>query len=314
VVLFTALAWMWGGMTLTLLNVFTGMLVDPARRGRIFSLMFLVYPLDALAGGTAVALLTRAYGYTAMFYVLAAVAAVQPLVGLIGLRGAQIVRPSAAEGPKRLAAPLGRPFALLLASSLLSIGCISIGRLGTSLAMQALGSSPEAIASTTIVSGLVTIPIVLAIGWVSDRVGRRGVLALSYLLAAAGTLLLAGAAQVWQFQIAATMLLAAWCVNRAVASALATDILPRDAIARGLSWLGSTDSIASIVGFAISGFVLDAFGAPVLFGAASALGLAAIAALTGLSKASRLGSPPDARVYATDRAAVASPGVSGKPS
>ena len=67
VVLLTACVWLCGGITLTLLSVFTGVLADPASRGRVFGLMFLVYPVDALVGGTVVGYLTTSYGYTVMF-------------------------------------------------------------------------------------------------------------------------------------------------------------------------------------------------------------------------------------------------------
>jgi MFS family permease len=274
----TAIVWFCGGVTLTLLSVFTGILADGARRGRVFSLMFLVYPLDALIGGGAVGELIARFGYTPMFYALAAIWTIQPVVGMLGLRDSRITRPAAAAANGG-AVSLGRPFALLLLTSLLGAVAINVGRLGTALSMQTLSFSPEAVASTAIVSGLATIPLTAVIGTLSDRFGRRAMLALSYLLAAAGTGLLIGAAALWQFQLAATLLLAAWCVSRAVASALGTDLLAPEALSRGLSRLGSTDSIASIAGFAAAGVVMDALGGASLYVAATAFALAAAVSL-----------------------------------
>lgn len=285
VVLLTAFVWLCGGVTLTLLSVFTGVLADPASRGRVFGLMFLVYPIDALAGGAAVGQLTTAYGYTVMFYALAAFWIIQPVVGLLGLRDPRIMRvparPSGGDVPQL---PLGRPFALLLGASLLAFAGTSIGRLGISLSMQALGFAPAAVASTAIVSGLLTIPVTLVLGTLADRVGGQRLLIISYLLAAVGAGLLMIATALWQFQIAATLLLVAWCLSRAAASALATDLLPPEALGRGLPQLGAMDSLASIVGFALAGLVMDTLGGAALFTGAVGLAIGALVLLAGLAR------------------------------
>jgi MFS family permease len=272
---------------LTLLSIFTGQLADPARRGWVFSLMSVVYPLDAVVGGTVVGQLTAAYGYTTMFYGLAAVWIIQPLVGLVWLRETRITQAPAEAAVGHMSAPFSWPFKQLLAASLLSIVSISIGRLGTSLSMQALGFAPDVVASTAIISGLATIPLTLLVGTLADRFGRRQILLASYLAAAAGAATLIMASAAWQFQMAATLLLAGWCVNRAASAALATDLLPPGGLGRGLPRLGSMDSIASIVGFAASGFVMDTFGGSALYGLAVVLALVAAMALVGLPQRRR---------------------------
>jgi len=304
IVLLTALAWFCGGITLTLLSIFTGQLADPARRGRVYSLMFLVYPLDALVGGAVVGRLTATYGYTTMFYALAAVWAIQPLVGLFWLRDPGITRTPAEAATRHAPLPFGRPFKQLLAASLLSIASVSIGRLGTSLSMQALGFAPDVVASTAIVSGLATIPLTLVVGTLSDRFGRRQILLVSYLVAAAGSATLIVASAAWQFQLAATLLLAAWCVNRAASAALATDLLPPEGLGRGLPRLGSMDSIASIVGFAVSGFVMDTFGGIALYSVAIILALSALFSLVGLPQRWRGAARPRAEALVMEPTGV----------
>lgn len=284
VVVLIAIAWMSGGITLTLLNVFTATLAEPTSRGRVFGLMFLVYPLDALLGGAAIGQLTSAYGYSVMFYALAAMWIIQPVVGLFGLRDPRITRPPLQVEVRQSAAPLGRAFTLLIVSALLSIACTSVGRLGTSLAMQALGYGPNVVASTTIVSGLVTIPLALGIGALSDRTGRRPMLVLGTLVGAAGTTALVVATSAWQFQLAATLLLAGWCISRAISSALAADMLTPETMGRGLSRLAATDSIASIVSFGATGYVMETFGSSLLFVTATAFGVVSAIALAGLSQ------------------------------
>jgi MFS family permease len=289
VVLLTAFVWLCGVVTLTLLSVFTGVLAEPASRGRVFGLMFLVYPIDALAGGAAVGQLTTAYGYTVMFYALAAIWVIQPIAGLLGLRDPRIMRAPARRAEAAPAVRLGRPFTLLLGASLLAFAGTGIGRLGVSLSMQALGFPPAAVASTAIISGLLTIPVTLVLGTLADRVGGLRLLVVSYLVAAAGAGLLVVAAQLWHFQAAATLLLVAWCLSRAAASALATELLPTDALARGLPQLGAMDSLASIVGFAISGLVMDRLGGSALFAGAAALSIGGLALLGALARLRRGG-------------------------
>jgi MFS family permease len=287
VVVLTAFVWFCGGVTLTLLSVFAGVLAEPASRGRVFGLMFLVYPVDALVGGTVVGQLTTAYGYTLMFYALAAIWVIQPVVGLLGLNDPRIMR--APARPSRDVAParLGRPFTVLLVASLLGFAGISIGRLGISLSMQAIGFAPAAVASTAMVSGLLTIPLTLPLGTLADRLGGGRLLTVSYLLAAVGTSTLVVATALWHFQLAATLLLMAWCLSRAAASALAVDLLPAETLAAGLPRLGAMDSLASIVGFALAGFVMDTLGGPALFAGAAALAIVALAVLAGMARVRR---------------------------
>ena len=234
IVLLTAAIWFSGGITLTLLNLFTGLMATDGRNGRLFGLMFLAQPLSAVLGGMAVGQLVAWRGYGVMFGVLAIVWVIQPLVGFFGLRDPRLNRVAPRSGVAGAPLRLGGAFAMLLVSMLLALTAVNIGRLGTSLSMQALAFAPSEIASTAVVSGLVTIPASLALGVVSDRLGRRRALVLSCLLMAGGAGMLIVATQLWQFWLAATLLLVAWCATRSVASALATDTLPPEALARAL--------------------------------------------------------------------------------
>ncbi|HWQ15195.1 MAG TPA: MFS transporter [Roseiflexaceae bacterium] len=288
VVALTGMVWFCGGVTLAITSVYAGESAAGIRRGRLFSLLFLAYPLAALTGGAAVGQLTARYGYTAMFAALAAFWLIQPVVGLLGL---QPRAPQRQEQQSAFAGaiPPGGTFAALLISALLASAAVNIARLGSALSMRALGFPPEAAASTVTVSGLATIPLALLIGSLSDRIGRRRALALSYALTAAGAGTLLAATQLWQFQLAATLVLAAWCANRAVASAFTADVLPSQALGRAIPRLNATDSLASIAGFAATGYVMDALGPSYLYAAGVAL---ALAAATALSRIGRHTLPP----------------------
>ena len=275
-VLLTAAVWFFGTAVMTLVSVLTGLLANGKSRGQWFSLMVLVYPLGALFGGTAVGQLIARHGYPVMFIVLGATWIILPAVGLFGLNGKQFSRPVPAAPERKGATPgPGQTFYLLLLTSLLGGTAVHVGRLGTPLSMQVLDFSAGAVASTATVSGLITIPIVLLIGVLSDRLGRKRFLMLAYLLAAGGVLTLAVASALWHFWLAATLLLIASSVKGAVASALATDTLAPAALGRGLSRLNATDSVASILLFAGAGYIIDTLGTMALYGLAATLAVAA---------------------------------------
>lgn len=261
VVILTSVLWFSGGMVIALVGVFTGLYASPGSRGKSFSLMSLPMPLGALIGGTAIGQLVTWQGYTSMFSVLGFVWIALPLIGLFVLKDKPISQPDAPTDQLIASQPqFGGSFYLLLGLTLTSLVAINAGRLGTSLSMQALSFSPNAIASSATVSGLVTLPVTFLIGALSDRLGRERFLVTTYLLAFVGALTLVLATQLWQFWLAATSLLVALSASGAISSALATDLLQPAALTRGLSWLKGMGSIAGVISFATTGFLLDGFG------------------------------------------------------
>lgn len=266
VVILTSVLWFSGGMVLALVSVFTGLYADGRSRGKSFSLMSLPLPLGALVGGAVVGGLISSKGYAFMFTVLGVIWTALPLIGLLVLEDRQPSQPASSEAQILITQPRFNPsFYLLLGLTLVSTVAISAGRLGTSLSMQSLDFSASAIASSATVSGLVTVPLTLLIGVLSDRMGRERFLVTNYLLAAIGALVLSLATQLWQFWLAATLLLVAISSSSAIASALVTDILQPSALTRGMSWLKGMGSIAGIISFAGTGFLLDVFGPSTLY-------------------------------------------------
>jgi UMF1 family MFS transporter len=189
---------------------------------------------------------------------------------------------------------------------LMSATAIGVGRLGMPLSMQALDFPVGAIASVTAMSGLVAVPIALLIGALSDRLGRRRFLALIYVLVASGMLILSAADQVWHFWLAATLMFVALSTNGALTSALATDILPREALSRSLPRITALNSAAAVLSFASTGFVMDTFGATTLYIAAAALALIAALQLRRVTSHSQRVEARVAHLNRYDRPAVQS--------
>jgi MFS family permease len=265
VVVLTAVVWFCGGIGLALVSILISLYADGGTRGRSFGLMFLARPLAGILGGMACGQLVVWQGYPLMFAALSLVWASWPLVAMLGMeeQRPRADSPAPAAAATQSSARIGSRFYLVLLAALLSSTTVYVGRLMTSLSMQALGLSPSAVASTAVVGGLVTLPITPLIGILSDRLGRRRLLVGSYVLAAGAVVLLSMASQLWHFWLETALLFVATAANGSVATALATDVLPHHALRRGMSWLNSMTWVAGIIGFAGTGYLTDKLGAAV---------------------------------------------------
>jgi len=287
VIVLTATVWFCGGAGLALVNIFTGLHAGRSSRGKSFSLMFLAFPLGAVFGGLAVGQLVRSANYLMMFVVLGGVWAILPIVGAFGLKDEetrQALRLTTAAA-QPIDSELGPTFYHLLFVVLLSAVTVNIGRLGTALSMQALKFSPSEIASTATVSGLLATPIVLLIGTLSDRWGRKRFLLVGYVLAAGGALTLAIATELWMFWLAATLTLVALCATGALSSALVTDLLTSQAMQRGLPWISAMNPVAGVMSFVSIGYALDAFGPAPVYVVAASVAIVAALLLSSLRQA-----------------------------
>jgi AAHS family 4-hydroxybenzoate transporter-like MFS transporter len=282
--LLTAILWFSGGMTVVLVNVLAGLHASDSQRGASFSLMFLAFPLGALVGGAAVGWLLP-YGYATLFTVFTAIWIALPLLGLLALKDKPLSA-MAGEAERNMAQdsalPLDSHLRLLMLVSLLSSVVISVSRLGTTMTMQAHAFSAADIASTSTVSGLLTVPVAFLFGAYSDRMGRKLALTISYALAAAGALLLVTATELWHYWLSATLMMIALVASGAMVTALATDILPPQALDRGLPRVNVMGSIASIISFAATGFLLESIGAAALFALAAAVAVLTIGVVKGV--------------------------------
>jgi MFS transporter, DHA1 family, multidrug resistance protein len=281
VVFFTMLLWFSGGMLLSLVSILTGLHTDEKNRGKAFSLMAMVGPLGSLFGGAAVGPLIAWQGYRVMFTVLAVEWIIIPLIGWLFLK----------EGPQKDGEPtglktrlqgkapagLGASFTRLMMIAFLGSMAVNVSRFGSSLSMKTQHFSPEAVSSVAMVSGLIAIPATLAIGAISDRLGRKQFLFASYLFAMSSSLVLTGAAQLWQFWLASILNLLAISTSGAMTQALTAEVVPVPSVSKGLSYLNTINAVASILCFAVGGALYDLLGLPVVF-----LGAAILALIAGM--------------------------------
>lgn len=272
------LVWFSGGFISALLTVLTGMTVEPAQRGRAFALLFLASPIAAILGGTTLGAVVTHFGYNPAFYLLTVLWALIPTIGLLLDVKQQAEETANTAGASRPAA-LGRAFTLLLVSALTVTAAMQMGNVAALLTMQASRFSASAISSTTVVAGLVAIPVVLFAGSLSDRIGRQTVLLVAYLLVVLTVFPLALATDLWHFSSGIALLLVAATVVRPGVAALATDLLPAAVLQRGLPLLDAGVMGVGIVGSAGAGYILEAYGTVAVSLLAATLAVAGGAAL-----------------------------------
>ena len=258
-VVLTTVIWGCSSAGSATINILAGMSARPEERGRVFGILAMTPALGALVGGALFGSVVDAWGYGVLFMVLAVIGAAQPLVGLLLTEPPPAERSVVSSAAQSVS--LGRPFYLLLVTSVAAGVALFVGRMGTSLAMHSLDFSAAAISSTMAAGGAVTLPLAVALGKLSDRMSRSLLLGFCYSGAAVGLLTLALATALWQFWLAAALLSLSSYVGGGVGSALVTDLVPKAALGRGISQFQTTVWVGGIIGYAVAGVAIESVGA-----------------------------------------------------
>ena len=151
------------------------------------------------------------------------------------------------------------PFYLLLVATTIVTAAGYIAVLGRPLLMVNLNFNSADISSVLAVSGAISVPFPFLIGWLSDRIGRYGLLALCYLATVLSLALFAASTSLWQFWVAAIVGTIAGA-SSAVGPALVADLVSRESLGVALARFGATNWVGGVIGFAGAGYAIQALG------------------------------------------------------
>jgi MFS family permease len=279
-----ALDWFLGGIALTMLSILAGLFAEPSERGRVFGILSLTGSLGALLSMGAGAIVDW-QGYRAMFTVAALLSICNPLVGL--LLKDKTVSPRELKGasPGGRWAGLGSGFFFLLAGRLVATAAQFVGALGRTLVMGEMGFTATEITSAAAVGGVVALGLSLLAGWLSDRVGRKWLLALCYSGGAAGLAVLVAATSLVHFWMVAILLSLVGAVASGIGSALVTDLVPQETLGRGLSLFSAMGWMGGIIGYAGTGYAIENVGLAPTMAAGALVSLMAIGLLVPIRQA-----------------------------
>ena len=278
---FTMILWFAFGISLTMLNILTGMYADPSSRGRIFGIMGTTIGLGAILGGFASGAIVDRWGFPALLLV-AAFGWLFQVLAAVFLEDRSTVS-NQADTPAPAAAPLGRTIWLVIAAHGLALTAMFSTNLARPLMMDAAGFDATAIASTFVVSGFIGLPLPFLIGWLSDRLGRGQLLVAAYAIMSVGVFVLVPAVQLWHFWLS-MILLAANVAGLSVGLAYVNDLSRPESLATATARFSASPWVAGVIGFGVTGFFIQTLGLHQTLTAAAILPLISVVLVMAISK------------------------------
>lgn len=131
--------------------------------------------------------------------------------------------------------------------------------------MDGLGFAATAVSSTGMIGGLVSLPLPPGVGWLSDRMERRPLLILGYLLGLSSPIVLLVSSALWHFWIAVILHYVSLGIINAVAPALVADVVPAETLGRAMSRFSATLWMGGIFGFAGTDYAIQRLGLDLTF-------------------------------------------------
>ena len=255
----TGVDWFLAGVVFSQGATIIGLAAEPEDRGTAFGILGVTNGLGALIGGLSVGYIADRFGFRGVFDSLAAFCVLLIVGGLLTVEPPVSFPSESSREVTSSGRSLGGLLILLLVAQLFAAVANGTANLGRSLSMNAGGFSKSAITLTAAIQGLVSLGFPLAMGWLSDRVGRRWVLIASYAATGASVFLLAFSRSMWQFY-AFAVLYSFFGASQAIGPAYVVDINPHGNVGRGVSLFQSIFWVGSIAGMASTGYAIERMG------------------------------------------------------
>ena len=273
-----------GGMAVALITTMAGLFAGESERGRVFGIIQMTVSMGALIGGSITGPIADRWGYPTMFFVLAVICAILPIVSL-SLEDKILPREKSKKTKTQVS--MGGYFWILIIAQTLVTIVFFVGHLTRSLAMTDLGFPSAAISRVVAVGGAVTLPFPFLVGWLSDKFGRKRLLALCYLAGIIGIISQTISISWWHFCLATILLAFAPRVGGGVGSALVSDLVPKESLGMGIAFFQACGWAAGVIGWSVTGYAIQNFGLTSSMIMASFLPLAAIILLIFIRPAMR---------------------------
>jgi MFS family permease len=266
-----AFVWFLGGISFALTNILAALSANEMERGKVFGIVALAMGIGTLIGGGIAGPIADRWDFSTLLAVSAVLQIIYVAVALV----LEDKKSDTSQTETSLEVPLGSSFYLLLGANVIASIAMFVTNLGRPLGMNALQFDATAISSAVAVGSAITLPVPALVGWLSDRIGRRGLIAACYLLGALGMALLMVSTSLWHFWLA-SVLISFINVSNGLTSAFVADVVPRRSLGLGLSLLNTGGFLAGIIGFAGTGYVIQGVGLPTTFMLGATLPLIAI--------------------------------------
>ena len=245
------------GMAVALIGTMAGLFAGEAERGKVFGIIQMTASMGALIGGSITGPIADQRGYPTMFFVVAFICTILPTVSLF-LEDKILPREKGKKNKTQVS--MGGYFWLLIIAQTLVTIVFFVGHLTRSLAMTDLRFPSAAISRVVAVGGAVTLPFPFLIGWLSDKFGRKRLLALCYLAGIIGISSQAISVSWWHFCLATILIAFVTRVGGGVGSALVSDLVPKESLGMGIAFFQAGSWVAGIIGWSITGYAIQNFG------------------------------------------------------
>lgn len=258
-IIFTSVVWFLGGISIASLLTITGMYADKNERGKIFGLLALTTAIGSIIGGLTFGKFADLYGFQTLFKLLSVLAAICPIITcLIDDKKVKSVLWNESSLINE-SSKFSKCFLLLIIVGFLGGSVFLLGRLGISLAMNIKGFKLAEISLTTAVGGLVSLPFIYMIGWLSDKFGKIKLLSVCFIFGTVSMVLLLNASAFYHFIIASAILILL-SISQNIGAAFVTDLVPKQKLGKSISIYTASNWLGGIIGFALGGIIIHNFG------------------------------------------------------